>query len=57
MADTNGLNHSDVLLQYLSAILVSNVRTNDDIAAEILDHKGEIIDNGAKTIKTISLIV
>lgn len=46
-----------VLLRYLSAVLVSDVWMNDDISAEIENHKGEIIANGAETIKTITMIV
>ncbi|MED6209594.1 hypothetical protein PIB30_056253 [Stylosanthes scabra] len=57
LADTYGLNSTEVLLQYLSAILVSDVWTNDDIAAEIADYKAKIVGNGAKTIETISSIV
>lgn len=46
-----------VLLHFLSAVLVSDAWTNDDIAAEVAGYKGEIISNGAKTIETISTIV
>lgn len=46
-----------VLLHFLSAVLVSDVWTNDDITAEVAGYKGEIIGNGAKTIETISTIV
>lgn len=46
-----------MLLQYLSAVLVSDVWTNDDITAEISNYKGEIIVNGAETIKTITKVV
>ena len=46
-----------VLLQWLSSVLVSEVWTNDDIMAEIAEFKGEIIDHAVETIKTISLIV
>ncbi|MED6165743.1 hypothetical protein PIB30_102472 [Stylosanthes scabra] len=57
LADTYGLNSTEVLLQYLSAILVSDVWTNDDIAAEIADYEANIVANGAKTISTLSSIV
>ncbi|KAK7350965.1 hypothetical protein VNO77_10060 [Canavalia gladiata] len=56
LADTYDLNCTEVLLHYLSAILVSEVWTNDDITAEVADYKEEII-NSAKTIETISTIV
>ncbi|KAL4300939.1 hypothetical protein S245_060885 [Arachis hypogaea] len=57
LADTYGLKSTEVLLQYLSAVLVSDVWTNDDITAEIADCKGKVVDNGANTIETISSIV
>lgn len=46
-----------VLLRYLSAVLVSDVWTNDDVTVDIAGYKGEIIGNSAKTIETISTIV
>jgi hypothetical protein len=42
-----------VLLHFLSVVLVSEVWTNDDITAEVAGYKGEIIGNG-KTIETIT---
>ncbi|TKY74056.1 MAG2-interacting protein 2 [Spatholobus suberectus] len=57
LADTYDLNCTEVLLRYLSAVLVSDVWTNDDITAEVAGYKGEIIGNSAKTIETISTIV
>lgn len=57
IADTYGLSRTEVLLQCLSSLLVSEVWTNDDIMAEIDAFKGEIIDHAVETIKTISLIV
>ncbi|RDX93389.1 MAG2-interacting protein 2, partial [Mucuna pruriens] len=57
LADTYDLNCAEVLLRYLSAILVSDVWTNDDITAEVSGYKGEIIGNSSKTIETISTIV
>ncbi|XP_061358182.1 MAG2-interacting protein 2 isoform X2 [Gastrolobium bilobum] len=57
LADTYGLNCNEVLLRYLSAVLVSDVWTNDDITADIAAYKGQIIGNSAKTIETISKIV
>ncbi|KAF7830751.1 MAG2-interacting protein 2 isoform X1 [Senna tora] len=57
LADTYGLNCTEVLLRYLSAVLVSDVWSNDDITAEIANYKGEIIVNSAETIKTITMIV
>uniref|UniRef100_A0A5B7BPD7 Putative MAG2-interacting protein 2 n=1 Tax=Davidia involucrata TaxID=16924 RepID=A0A5B7BPD7_DAVIN len=57
LADTYHLNHTKVLLQYLSSILVSEVWTIDDVAAEISEVKGEILACSAEAIKTISLNV
>ncbi|TYH98035.1 hypothetical protein ES332_A12G281900v1 [Gossypium tomentosum] len=57
MADTYGLNRAEVILRYITSILISEIWTNDDIMAEISEIKGEILDNAAETIKTVSLIV
>ncbi|KAI9110694.1 hypothetical protein K1719_018132, partial [Acacia pycnantha] len=57
LAGTYGLNRTEVLLRYLSAVLVSDVWMNDDITAEITNYKAEIIGTGAETIKTITMIV
>ncbi|KAK4277597.1 hypothetical protein QN277_015572 [Acacia crassicarpa] len=57
LAGTYGLNRTEVLLRYLSAVLVSDVWMNDDITAEITNYKGEIIGTGAETIKSITMIV
>lgn len=46
-----------VLQQYLSSLLVSEVWTNDDIMYEISDYKGEITGYAIETIHTISSIV
>ncbi|KAI5405491.1 MAG2-interacting protein 2 isoform X1 [Lathyrus oleraceus] len=54
LADTYDLNSTEVLLHFLSAVLVSDVWTNDEITAEVAGYKGEIIGNGVKTIETIS---
>ncbi|KDP42146.1 hypothetical protein JCGZ_03013 [Jatropha curcas] len=57
LADTYGLDHTGVLLQYLSSILVSEVWTDNDIMAEISEVKGEITGCASETIKTISTVV
>lgn len=57
IADTYGLSRTEVLLQFLSSLLVSEVWTNDDIMAEIAEFNAELIDHAVETIKTISLIV
>ncbi|KAK7282539.1 hypothetical protein RIF29_11407 [Crotalaria pallida] len=57
LADTYGLNCTEMLMRYLSTILVSDVWTNDDITVEIEGYKGEIIGTGAKTIGILSTIV
>lgn len=57
LADTYGLNRAEVILRYLSSILVSEIWTNDDITAEISEVKEEILGFAPQTIKTISLFV
>ncbi|XVF10128.1 hypothetical protein REPUB_Repub07fG0156400 [Reevesia pubescens] len=57
LADTYGLNRTEVILRYLTSIIVSEIWTNDDIMAEISEIKGEILGYAGETIKTISLIV
>ncbi|KAF8394648.1 hypothetical protein HHK36_020864 [Tetracentron sinense] len=57
LADTYGLNHTQVLLRYLSSALVSEVWADDDIVAEISGHKEEILACAAEVINTISLVV
>ncbi|WJX34291.1 hypothetical protein P8452_22417 [Trifolium repens] len=53
LADTYDLKSTEVLLHFLSVVLVSEVWTNDDITAEVAGYKGEITGNG-KTIETIT---
>ncbi|KAK6926056.1 Sec39 domain [Dillenia turbinata] len=57
LSDTYGLNRMQVLLQYLNAVLVSEVWTEDDIAAEIREFLPEIYACAAEAIKTISYVV
>ncbi|KAL6127522.1 hypothetical protein ACLB2K_070887 [Fragaria x ananassa] len=57
LADGYGLNRAEVLLRYLSSVLVSEVWTNDDITAEISEFKGEIVHQAVETIKAISSAV
>ncbi|XP_042982189.1 MAG2-interacting protein 2 [Carya illinoinensis] len=57
IANAYGLSRTEVLLQCLSSLLVSEIWTNDDIMAEIGNFRGEIIDHAVETIKLISLIV
>ncbi|KAL6991571.1 hypothetical protein U1Q18_009683 [Sarracenia purpurea var. burkii] len=57
LADTYGLNHTKVLLEYLCSALVSDVWALDDIIAEISEFKNEILGCAAEAIKTISLSV
>ncbi|CAN7101395.1 unnamed protein product [Brassica rapa subsp. narinosa] len=57
LADTYGLEQSEVILRYLSAILCSEVWTNEDITAEILQVKEEILTFASVTIQTISTFV
>ena len=46
-----------VLLKYLSSILVSEVWNNEDIMVDISEHREEIINCAAETIETISTVV
>lgn len=46
-----------MILRYLSSILCSEIWTNDDITAEILQVKEEILTFASDTIQTISTIV
>ncbi|XVF51051.1 hypothetical protein PTKIN_Ptkin04bG0153100 [Pterospermum kingtungense] len=57
LANTYGLNRAEVILRYLTSILVSEIWTNDEIMAEISEIKREILGYAAETIKTLSLIV
>ncbi|XP_059628990.1 MAG2-interacting protein 2 [Cornus florida] len=57
LADIYSLNRTKVLLQYLNSVLVSEVRTIDDIDAEISVFKREILACAAVAIKVISSIV
>ncbi|GAV82820.1 Sec39 domain-containing protein [Cephalotus follicularis] len=57
LAETYGLNRTEVVLRYLSSILVSAVWAEDDVMAEISEIRGEIIGCAPETIKTLSLIV
>ncbi|XP_031381223.1 MAG2-interacting protein 2 isoform X1 [Punica granatum] len=57
VANTYGLNRAEVLLQFLISVLASEFWTNEEIAAEIADVKGEIVSFGLETIKVISFTV
>uniref|UniRef100_A0A2P2JRB4 Uncharacterized protein MANES_01G037200 n=1 Tax=Rhizophora mucronata TaxID=61149 RepID=A0A2P2JRB4_RHIMU len=57
LADTYGLNHSEVLLRCLSSILVSENWTEDEITAEISEVKEQILGCASETIKIISKVV
>ncbi|XP_057462570.1 MAG2-interacting protein 2-like isoform X2 [Actinidia eriantha] len=57
LANTYGLNHTKVLLQYLNSVLVSEVWALDDIRDEISEFKNEILACAAEAIKTISFSV
>lgn len=46
-----------VLLRFLSSVLISAIWTNDEIAAEIADVRGEIVSFGLETMKVISFTV
>ncbi|KAK4790120.1 hypothetical protein SAY86_017424 [Trapa natans] len=52
-----GLDRSEVLLRFLTSVLTSVIWTNDEIAAEIADIRGELVNFGQETIKVISLTV
>lgn len=57
LANTYGLNHIKVLLQFLNSVLVSEVWALDDITAEISEFKNEILAHAGEAIETISLSV
>ncbi|XP_056175695.1 MAG2-interacting protein 2 isoform X3 [Syzygium oleosum] len=57
LANTYSLNRSEVLLRFLSSVLVSDIWTNDDITAEIAEVRGEIVGYGQRTVETISMMV
>ncbi|PIA34738.1 hypothetical protein AQUCO_03700186v1, partial [Aquilegia coerulea] len=54
LADTYGLDHTKVLLQYFSSALVSEVWADDDIIAEISGNKDELLACAAEAISTIA---
>ncbi|KAL5567716.1 hypothetical protein UlMin_024291 [Ulmus minor] len=57
IADTYGLNRREMLLQFVSSLLVSEVWTNDDIMGEISEVRGEIVGYAVETIQIISSTV
>ncbi|XP_058097658.1 MAG2-interacting protein 2 isoform X2 [Magnolia sinica] len=57
LADTYGLNRTEVLLRYLASALVSELWANDDIQAEISDYKEEMVTCAAEVINTIATTV
>ncbi|XP_038879223.1 MAG2-interacting protein 2 isoform X2 [Benincasa hispida] len=57
LANTYGMNRTEVLLKYLSSILVSEVWNNEDIMVEISEFREELIGCAAETIETISTVV
>ncbi|KAJ4975918.1 hypothetical protein NE237_001024 [Protea cynaroides] len=57
LADAYGLKQTDVLLRFLSSVLVSEVWTNDEIVAEISEHREKTVSCAAEVIKTIFLVV
>ncbi|KAL5719141.1 hypothetical protein ACHQM5_011963 [Ranunculus cassubicifolius] len=54
LSDTYGLNHTKVLLRYLTSVLISEVWENDDIEAEISEHEEELVTLANEVINTIS---
>ncbi|XP_022959224.1 MAG2-interacting protein 2-like [Cucurbita moschata] len=57
LANTYGMHRTEVLLKYLSSILVSEAWNNEDIMVEISEFREEIIGCAAETIETISTVV
>ncbi|XP_021753504.1 MAG2-interacting protein 2-like [Chenopodium quinoa] len=57
LADTYGLNRTEVLLKFLACVLVSEVWSNEEIDAEISDFEGEILESATKTIDVITSVV
>lgn len=54
LADTYGLNRKEVLLKFLSCVLVSDDWSNEEIAAEISEFEREILDYALETIRIIT---
>ncbi|KAL3524435.1 hypothetical protein ACH5RR_017269 [Cinchona calisaya] len=57
LAHTYGLDHTKVLLHYMSSILTAETWTVDDIVADLSEFRKEIISSAAETIKVITLSV
>ncbi|RVW88962.1 MAG2-interacting protein 2 [Vitis vinifera] len=57
LADTYGLNHTEMLLRFLNSVLISEVWSEDDIIAEFSEVKGEMLACAVEAIKIISLII
>ncbi|KAK9127078.1 hypothetical protein Syun_015875 [Stephania yunnanensis] len=51
---TYGLDHSEMLLRYLCSVLVSEVWEDDDIIAELSEHRKELITGASRVITAIA---
>ncbi|RVW14510.1 MAG2-interacting protein 2 [Vitis vinifera] len=51
LADTYGLNHTEMLLRFLNSVLISEVWSEDDIIAEFSEVKGEMLACALEEIK------
>ncbi|CAA6656354.1 unnamed protein product [Spirodela intermedia] len=57
LADAYGVQRTKVLLRYLGCALVSEHLTNDEILAEVLDYKEDVVASAKGVISVISSIV
>lgn len=57
LANTYGVNRSEVLLRYLSSLLVSHLWTNEEIEAEISVHWNELLEHSGEVLKVLSSTV
>ncbi|XP_057520836.1 MAG2-interacting protein 2 isoform X2 [Amaranthus tricolor] len=57
LADTYGLNRTEILLKFLACVLVSEAWSNEEIDAEILDFREEILHSATESIDIITSVV
>uniref|UniRef100_A0A1D1Z3C7 Neuroblastoma-amplified sequence n=1 Tax=Anthurium amnicola TaxID=1678845 RepID=A0A1D1Z3C7_9ARAE len=57
LADAYGVQRAEVLLRFLGCALVSEHWTNDEILAELLDYKEDVISSSEGVINVISSVV
>ncbi|KAL9237446.1 hypothetical protein vseg_011993 [Gypsophila vaccaria] len=57
IADTYSLNRTEVLLKFLTCALASETWSNEEIHAEILEFKAEVLDSAEETIQVLTTAV